>query len=71
MISILENKCKVGKAITSEVRIESLNEIQTLYTEISHGPTLKDYKIRSTRVRWLTYREDVNVENYAIKRKNL
>ena len=50
---IHENECEDGKALTSETRIKSLNDIQTLYDEIGHKPSLEQHMIRPTKIRWL------------------
>ena len=39
--------------------MKSLNEIQTLQDEIGCKTSLDEYMIRSTKIRWLTYNEDV------------
>jgi len=56
---IHENKCEDGKSLSSESRIKGLNEIQTLYDKIGHKTSLDQYMIRSTKIRWLTYNEDM------------
>ena len=54
---IHEIKREDAKAITSEARMEGLNEIQTLHDEIGNSSSFKDHMIISTKVRWLTYEE--------------
>ena len=38
---IYENKCKDGKTITSETRVGSLNEIQTLHDDVGHSISME------------------------------
>ena len=52
-----ENKCAVGKTLSNESRIKSLNEIQTLYDEVGCKTSLNQHMIRSTKIRWLTYKD--------------
>ena len=40
-------------------RMECFKEIETLYDQSGHKTSLENYIIRSTKVRWLTYEEDV------------
>ena len=56
---IHENKCADGKSLSNETRMESLNEIQTLFDKIGYKTSLEQHVIRSTKVRWLTYKEDM------------
>ena len=56
---IHENKCADGKSVTGETRIKSSSFIQTLHDKIRHKTSLKKYMIRATKIRWLTYKEDL------------
>ena len=56
---IHENRCADGKSSSNEVRMESLKEIQTLYDKIGVKMSLDEYMIRSTKIRWLTYGQDM------------
>ena len=56
---IQENKCADGKSSSSESRIKSLNEIQTLYDKIGHKTSLDQCMIRSIKIRLLTFKDDV------------
>ena len=56
---IHEKECPDGKSLSNEKRMESLNEIQTLFDNLGFKTTLDQYMIRSTKVRWLTYKEDM------------
>ena len=56
---IHENKCEDGKSSLGETRIKSLNKIQTLRDKIGHKISLVQHMIRSTKIRWLTYQENV------------
>ena len=56
---ILENKCADGKSWLNESRIKSLNEILTLHDKIGYKTSLGEYMSRSTKIRWLTWREDM------------
>ena len=56
---IHENKCEDGESLSGEMKIKSLNELQTLYDNVGHETSLDEYMIRSTKVRWLTYEEDM------------
>ena len=53
------NKCADCKSSSKESRIENLNKIQTLYDKIGYKTSLDQYMIRSTKIRWLTCKEDV------------
>ena len=66
---IHENKCADGKSSSNESRIKSLNEIQTLYDKIGHKTSLDECKIRSTKIRWLTYKEDMDYWDVWDKKK--
>ena len=57
---ILENKCDNDETMSSKRRIKSLNKIETLYDKIGHETSLHQHMIRSTKVRWLTYEDDIN-----------
>ena len=54
---IHENKCECGKAITSKVRMDSFDEIATLCEQTGNKTELDENMIRSTKVRWLSYRQ--------------
>ena len=56
---IQENKCEDGETSSSGTKIKSLTEIQTLYDETGQETSLVECMIRSTKVRWLTCKEDV------------
>ena len=48
---IHENKCEDGELLSAEVRASSLNEIKSLYNTLGFSISLKEYMIRSLRVR--------------------
>ena len=52
-----ENKCKDGKAMKSKARMDSFDEIATLY-KIGSKTSLEYCMIKFTKVRWLSFRED-------------
>ena len=54
-----ENQCEDGKTITRNAREESLEEIKSLYDQCDYNISLADYIIRSTLIRWLSFREDM------------
>ena len=56
---IHENKDPDGKSLSNEKRMDSLNEIQTLFDNSGYKTTLDQHMIRSTNIRWLTYKEDM------------
>ena len=56
---IYENKCDDRKATSRHARMESFKEIVTLNDQSGHEASLENYMIRSTKVRWLTYKEDM------------
>ena len=66
---IHENKREDGKALTSETRIKTLNEIQTLSDEMGHKTSLEDYMIGSIKVRRLTYRRQGILETMGEKKE--
>ena len=53
------NKCADGKSSSGKSTIKSINKIQTLYDKIRHKTSLDQYMIRSTKIKWLTYKEDI------------
>ena len=52
-------KCADGKSISNKSSMEGLKEIQTLYEEIGCKTPTGECMIRSTKIRWLTCREDM------------
>ena len=56
-----EKKGAHTKSSSNESRTKSLKKIQTLYDKIGYKTPLDDYMIRSTKIRWLTCKEDMEL----------
>ena len=66
---IYENKCADGKSSSNESSIKSLTEIQTLYDKTEHSTSLDQRMIRSTKIIWLTHKEDIEYWNVWVKKE--
>ena len=68
---IHEKECEDGKDVSKESRINDLNELKALYDNLNYDISFAEFVIRSSLVRWVTYREDMRYWNLWDKKEEL